>query len=89
MEQAAFRARLVQNEADTLKDAFYARCEKAGVKAEWRCNRIEHAGMSAEIVSQSLCADLIVMAQQEEDEFGLGTDLPSQVVLDTGRPVLP
>ena len=79
---------MLQREADTLKDAFYARCEKAGVKAEWRSNKIEHAGMAAEIVSQSLCADLIVMTQQEEDEFGLGVDLPSQVVLDTGRPVL-
>ena len=79
---------LLQGEANTLRDQFEEACRKGGVKAEWRCNRIEHADMASEISSQALCADLIVTAQNEQDTFGLESDLPSRVVTETGRPVL-
>lgn len=79
---------MLQREADALKDYFNERCERAGARGEWRCNKIERADLASDIVSQTLCADLVVMTQQEEDPFGLSSDLPSRVVVDTGRPVL-
>jgi nucleotide-binding universal stress UspA family protein len=74
--------------ADKLKEAFYARCEKAGVKAEWRCNKVRFNDITSDISSQSLCADLIVIGQEHEKDYGGPSDMPSRIVLETGRPVL-
>ena len=79
---------MLAGEAEKMKADFDARCEKAGIAGEWRCNKIHHADMEAEIVSQALCADLLVMAQSEEGAFGLSDDMPARVVVDTGRPTL-
>ena len=79
---------LLQAEANELREHFEETCRKGGVKAEWRCNRIEHADMASEISSQALCADLIVTAQNEEGVIGLVDDLPSRIVTEAGRPVL-
>ncbi len=79
---------MLQSEAEALREHFEESCRKGGVKAEWRCNRIEHADMASEISSQSLCVDLIITAQNERDTLGLDADLPSRIVTETGRPVL-
>jgi len=79
---------MLLREADMLKELFEKACSKAKVRAEWRCNKIEHADMASEIASQALCCDLISVVQSEEDEFGLSTDIPSHIVTETGRPVL-
>ena len=79
---------MLQSEANALREHFEETCRKGGVKAEWRCNRIEHGDMASEISSQALCADLIITAQNEEDAFGIGSDLPSRIVTEAGRPVL-
>jgi len=78
----------LQQQAEALKEHFEMLCQQAGVKAEWRSHKIEHADMASEIVSQTLCADLIALIQSEVDEFGLKTDIPSHVAIETGRPVL-
>lgn len=79
---------ILAREADALKRRFIARCDSAGVQAEWRCNRIEHSDMASDLVSQALCADLIVVGQPDEDPMGIGNDMPARIVVDTGRPVL-
>ncbi len=79
---------MLEREAQALETMFKTKCEAGDVRFEWRCNKIEHADMIAEVVSQTLCADLIVVSQQQENLFGLGADLPSHIVVDTGRPVL-
>ncbi len=79
---------VLQGEADALKDYFYGRCEKAGVKAEWRCNKLQHTEVTSDIVGQALCADLIVVAQSHEDMYGKLDDMPSRVTTEAGRPTL-
>lgn len=79
---------MLEGEADKLRELFNARCEAAGVRGEWRCNKIERADLASDVVGQTLCADLVIVAQEEEDPFGLGSDMPSRIVVDTGRPVL-
>jgi len=74
--------------ADQLKDMFYTRCEKAGVKAEWRCNKLRFNDITTDVTSQSLCADLIIIGQEQEENYGNPSDVPSRIVLETGRPVL-
>ena len=79
---------ILAREADALHKHFELLCKNAGVKAEWRHNKIEHPDMASEIASQALCCDLIATAQSEVDEFGLQTDIPSHIATETGRPVL-
>jgi nucleotide-binding universal stress UspA family protein len=74
--------------ADEMKVHFLERCEKAGVKGEWRCNKVHYDDIGSDIVSQSLCADLIVIEQEGHDSYGLPTDLPTRIVMETGRPAL-
>ncbi len=79
---------ILQREADSLKEQFETKCTAADVRFEWRCNKIEHSDMVSEVVSQTLCTDLIIVGQDEDDPFGLSSDMPSRIVVDTGRPVL-
>jgi nucleotide-binding universal stress UspA family protein len=74
--------------ADQLKAHFNRRCTDADVKSEWRCNKVQFDDMTSDVIGQALCADLIVVEQQGEDAYGMPVDLPSRVVMETGRPVL-
>ena len=59
----------------------------AGVACEWAAIRGEPA---AALIASGRCADLIVLGQrdpQDREDAG-GTDLPAEVVLGAGRPVL-
>ena len=85
---------LVQQEENLLADArevealFLDRCEKGAIEGEWRCNKLDHADLEADVISQALCNDLLIVHQSGEREFGMGDDLPDRVVMETGRPVL-
>lgn len=79
---------MLEREADQLKAFFEKKCAGMDARCEWRCNKIQHADMISEVVSQTLCADLVVMAQKDDDAFGMASDMPSRIVVDTGRPVL-
>ena len=78
----------LEQAADQLETHFKARCKDADVKSEWRCNKVQHDDITADIIGQSLCADLIVVQQDKEDDYGLPIDLPSRIVVETARPVL-
>ena len=75
-------------EAKQIEHQFNERCDKAGVRAEWRCSKLDRGEIAGEVVGQSLGADLVVVAQAEEDEFGLSDNLPARVAIDAGRPTL-
>ena len=75
-------------EAKQIEKQFYERSEKEGVKAEWRFNQLDRGEIAGEVVGQSLGADLIVVAQAQEDEFGSSNNLPARVAIDAGRPTL-
>ncbi|MGI9476905.1 MAG: universal stress protein [Hyphomicrobiaceae bacterium] len=74
--------------AEQLGDRFDTRCAKAGVKSEWRCNKVQHNDVASDVIGQSLCADLIVVAQEDEDGYESPADLPSRIVMETARPAL-
>lgn len=78
----------LQEQADKLKEDFYGRCQKAAVKAEWRCNKVGYDDVVSDIVGQSLCADLIVIGQEGRDAYGTNNELSSRIVIEAGRPVL-
>ncbi|MBU2531139.1 MAG: universal stress protein, partial [Alphaproteobacteria bacterium] len=43
--------------ADTLKAKFLERCEKEGVRGEWRSNKVEMDDVASDVIGQALCAD--------------------------------
>ena len=43
---------VLARQADQLKGRFIARCEKAGVKAEWRCNKVHFDDVTTDIVGE-------------------------------------
>ncbi len=87
-------ADLIQMQEDRLNEAaqlvestFTQATEAEGVTSEWRCLK----GMASEIISDhGRYADLIILGQQDPDHLPLGPrdDIPDQVVLSSGRPVL-
>lgn len=79
---------MLKRTADQLGAHFEARCVKVGVRAEWRCNKVQYDDVAADVVGQSLCADLIVVEQQVEGDYPTPVDLPSRIVVETARPVL-
>ena len=79
---------VLARQADQLKSRFIARCEKAGVKAEWRCNKVHFDDVTTDIVGQSLCADLIIVGQESSLADGPNNDIPARIVMEAGRPVL-
>lgn len=79
---------MLARKSDELKSQFNRRCMDAGVKAEWRCNKVQFSDVASDIIDQALCADLIVVEQQAEDAYGIPVDLPSRIVMETGRPAL-
>ena len=84
----AHQEEMLGRTADKLKAHFNARCKDAGVKSEWRCNKVKLDDITSDVIGQSLCADLIVVEQEGEDAYGLPADLPSRIVMETGRPAL-
>lgn len=84
----AHQEEMLERTADQLGAHFEARCAKAGVKAEWRCNKVQYDDVAGDVVGQSLCADLIVVEQQTEGDYPTPVDLPSRIVVETARPVL-
>ncbi len=79
---------MLERSATKLGDHFDTRCAKAGVKSEWRCNKVQHEDVASDVISQSLCADLIVVEQDNDDVYRSPVDLPSRIVVETARPVL-
>jgi len=79
---------ILARHADQIKEIFSARCEKSGVKSEWRCDKVHHGDVTSEVTGQALCSDLIVVGQRADEGYRHGDDLPSRVVMETGRPVL-
>ncbi len=73
---------------EQLSDRFETRCAKAGVKSEWRCNKVQHHDIASDVIGQSLCADLIVVAQEDNEGYETPADLPSRIVMETARPAL-
>jgi nucleotide-binding universal stress UspA family protein len=72
-------------EAATAEAAFNEAVGRAGVKAEWRCvegNPLHVLGLHARY------ADLAVIGQRDVDSDGDDTDIPDQLVLSSGRPML-
>lgn len=84
VEQEAQLAR----HADQLEEMFRTRCDREDVNAEWRCNKVHYEDTTAEVVSQALCSDLVVVQQQRDSYFGTAGDMPSRIVMESGRPVL-
>ena len=75
--------------AGVAHEAFAARADSAGVAHDWRQVRF---GQDIDILDQVVDAlrfgDLAVIGQAERDRHGAVRELPEQVVLRTGRPVL-
>ena len=79
---------MLERETAQLEEQFNKRTAGQAATSEWRCNHLEHANIASDIIDQSRCADLIIVAQEETDPFGLRTDIPGAVTYETGRPVL-
>lgn len=79
---------MLARSAEQLGDRFETRCARAHVKSEWRCNKVQHHDVASDVIGQSLCADLIVIAQENDESYELPADLPSRIVMETARPAL-
>ncbi len=73
--------------AKRAEEAFEEATEKAGISAEWRCLE----GDAIEIlISQARYVDLLVISQHDPEDSmaSIIYDIPDQVILEAGRPVL-
>ena len=84
MEQQVERGLELADQAETM---FNTVVQKAGINAQWESTH----GHPGDVISQhSLCADLAILGQPDpDDSVGyLNPDLPAEVTLASGRPVL-
>ena len=79
---------ILAQHADRLKEQFLTRCKKADVKGEWRCNKVHYDDLVTDVVGQSLCADLILVGQEQSSTTARDLDVPARIVMEAGRPVL-
>lgn len=75
-------------EAATVKKSFEEACRATTVPTEWRCEDVLYPAFDAELAKQARLADLVVVSQKEHDPLDAWADLPTQLILHSGRPVL-
>jgi len=81
------QASALQEAAEEAHETFLNAARQKGIDVSWRC--IEGA-VDAVLTRQACSVDLLVLSQQnpEDDMFLGGRDMPDQVILSAGRPVL-
>ncbi len=78
-----------QSEADKIKKTFESFTENEDFVSEWRCVEANSDSAADRLVEHARCADLIVMAQpDEENDRPDKTTVQREVIEKSGRPVL-
>jgi len=75
----------VERAADSCEVAFRRELERTAAKGEWQA--IDAASLRA-IVPYAGCADLVILGKVAPVPYGDTTDLPGEIALACGRPVL-
>lgn len=75
-------------ESEAIKRTYEAEAKDHDVLSEWRSEEAPHGDATFDIISRSLCADLIVTSSSFGDHFDTWSDRPARIVIGTGRPVL-
>jgi nucleotide-binding universal stress UspA family protein len=81
------QANAFKESAEIAKNKFLQSAGDKGITAEWKC----FEGITDIVLNrESRAADLIVVGQHDPDEdiFPGGRDMPDQVILSSGRPVV-
>lgn len=77
-----------KGEARAVEKAFYEACRATTVQAEWRCEDVVYPDFERELAKQASLADLVVVSQKDNDPLDAWSDLPTQLIMHSGRPVL-
>lgn len=81
------QANALKETAELSRSKFMKAAESKGVDAVWKC----FEGITDAVLNrESRAADLIIVGQHDPDEdiFPGGRDMPDQVILSSGRPVM-
>jgi nucleotide-binding universal stress UspA family protein len=76
---------MVAKAAESCEAEFRRELERAGIKGEWRV--LDDASLHA-IAPEAGYADLVIIGQVRPGAEGVSTDLPGEIALACGRPVL-
>jgi nucleotide-binding universal stress UspA family protein len=78
-----------KQEAEAIQKSFEDAVAAAGVSSEWRCMRVDFAELVDLVTQHARSADMAVIGQQSPlGPLFPDLNLPEEVILDSGRPVL-
>lgn len=79
----------LRERAKKLEEHFKTRMAEAGISAEWRSGTTEYGVLPRRIIDEAVSADLVMCPRVDPEQVDVTTlDLPEQLILDCGRPVL-
>ena len=76
------------DEAAAIHKLFEERAGAAGVTSEWRRVESDNFDLTRDVSAHALSADLVALRQGTTDPFDAFANLPTEVALHCGRPVL-
>ncbi len=82
-EEKKFRKRASETEA-----VFRRHSELSEISSEWRCIQSVHGTLADDIADHAICSDLLVIGLEVEQDSKSWTELPANIAIQTGRPVL-
>ncbi|MGI9405898.1 MAG: hypothetical protein ACR2O4_05965, partial [Hyphomicrobiaceae bacterium] len=77
-----------RSDANDVKAAFEKACKATDAPTEWRCEDVSYPDFERVLAKEARLADLVVVSQKDNDPLDAWADLPTQLIMHTGRPVL-
>ena len=77
-----------KTQAEEIEKAFREACKATTAPSEWRCENIIYLDFEHELAKQARLADLVIVSQKDNDPLDAWSDLPTQLIMHSGRPVL-
>ncbi|MGI9406712.1 MAG: universal stress protein [Hyphomicrobiaceae bacterium] len=85
---AAKQHAMRKSDAEQVRTAFEKACKTTDVATEWRCEDVIYPDFERVLSRQARLADLVVVSQKDNDPLDAWADLPTQLIMHSGRPVL-
>jgi nucleotide-binding universal stress UspA family protein len=81
------QASALQEAAEQAQEAFLSKTKSSGLEASWQSFE---GSVDTVLTNEARVADIVIVGQHDPDEdiFPGGRDMPDQVILSAGRPVL-
>jgi nucleotide-binding universal stress UspA family protein len=80
--------KLLLEDAAKIETIFSERVAAAGLKFEWRTQETAYSSVFPAVMDDARCADLMIASQTGDDFFALLGEVPAELAMGAGRPVL-